>query len=163
MTETALDIATQLVIQFEGFRAAPYTDTAGIWTIGYGTTHIKGQPVTSATSRVTPITASRLMSDELSLICNEVASRCPVGASPQQIAACTSFAYNEGLSAFKGSTLLFLWKEDDVKGASEQFMEWVYDHDPKTHQLVEVGGLRNRRLIEQAMFLSDISKVSVVS
>jgi hypothetical protein len=32
-------------------------------------------------------------------------------------------------------------------------MDWIYDHDPVTHQLVEVEGLRNRRLKEQAVFL----------
>ena len=154
----ALDLATNLITQFEGFRASPYLDTAGIWTIGYGTTHINGQPITATTPAMSQATARTIATTEVELTYTSVVGLCPKGASPQQIAACASFAYNEGLSAFKGSTLLFLWKEGDIKGAAEQFMEWIYDHDPKTHQLVEVDGLKNRREAEQEMFLQEVAK-----
>lgn len=161
MDETALDLATQLIIQFEGFKATPYLDSAGVWTIGYGTTHIKGIPVSSDTPRVTPTQANALMSGELSSIYEEVVELCPPKATVYQIAACTSFAYNEGLGAFRGSTLLRLWEDGEVKEASDEFMRWVYDHDPKTHKLVEVEGLKNRRKIEQEMFLTEAKKEPV--
>jgi lysozyme len=45
----------------EGFRAEPYQDTVNVWTIGYGTTHILGQPVTSKTKPVTKKGATRLL------------------------------------------------------------------------------------------------------
>lgn len=37
----------------EGFKSSPYLDTAGVWTIGIGTTHIAGKAVTSDTPSVT--------------------------------------------------------------------------------------------------------------
>ena len=128
MTETALELATQLIIQFEGFRSDPYQDTAGIWTIGFGTTHIRGAAVTSATTRVNQIQAASLMADELAPICATVASLCPANASPQQIAACTSFAYNEGLAALAGSTLLRHVNGGLLSYVTEDFMKWVYVH-----------------------------------
>lgn len=151
---TALDMAVALVAQFEGFRSAPYLDTAGVWTIGFGTTHIDGQPVSAATPPVTEAEAHALMDAELGPTCSAVARLCPGGATPQQIAACTSFAYNEGLSAFAGSTLLHLWISGDTADAADQFLLWVYDHDPVTHQLVVVEGLHDRRAAERATFLS---------
>lgn len=150
---TALDIATRLVCSLEGFSATPYQDTAGVWTIGYGSTRIAGEPVTPDMTAISEAQAMALMRAELEPICATVAARSPRDATPGQIAACTSFAYNEGINAFIGSTLLRLWLYDGPEDAAVCFMQWVYDHDPVTHQLVEVPGLKNRRLREQAVFL----------
>lgn len=38
----------------EGFRADPYLCSAGVWTIGYGTTRLYGEPVTATTPRLAP-------------------------------------------------------------------------------------------------------------
>jgi lysozyme len=160
---TALDIATSLVCGFEGFRAAPYQDTAGVWTIGYGSTRwLNGAPVThNYPPLVTEDIARQMMAQELEPIVNSVRSFMigdpdDTGAlvlAENEVAACSSFSYNEGIGAFKGSTILHLWLQRDVQGAADHFMDWIYDHDPATHQLVEVPGLKNRRLKEQAVFL----------
>jgi lysozyme len=124
-----------------------------VWTIGNGTTRINGQPVTASTPPIDKATALALMETELGPDCASVSAHAPAGATPNQIAACTSFSYNEGISAFLGSTILHLWLQGDVAGAAQHFMDWVFDHDPVTHQLVRVQGLVNRREAEQAVFL----------
>jgi lysozyme len=155
---TADSLATSLVCGCEGFRSAPYLDSAGIWTIGYGTIRINGQPVTANTPPIDEPTARTLMESELQPVVKSVRGLLCPGTGPwsvteAQIAACASFSYNEGLGAFRGSTILYLIHQGDDAGAAEHFMDWIYDHDPVTHQLVEVEGLRNRRLKEQAVFL----------
>lgn len=150
---SALDIATSLVCGFEGFRAAPYQDTAGVWTIGYGSIRIDGAPVIHNTPPITEATARALMQAELAPICVTVAQHAPSDATPNQIAACASFSYNEGIRAFLGSTLLADWLDGEPGTAAGQFGEWIYDHNPVTHQLVEVPGLRSRRERERAVFL----------
>lgn len=45
----------------EGFRAKPYKDTLGVWTIGLGATNILGVPVTSKTPPVTYEQAKHLL------------------------------------------------------------------------------------------------------
>jgi lysozyme len=150
---TALEIATALVCGFESFRAAPYQDTAGIWTIGYGSTRIAGQPVTADTPPVTEPQARALMLDELAPLVKSVKALGPEDASVNEVAACSSLAYNIGLTAFRGSTLRTRWYEEDPEMAAEHFLDWIFDHDRLTHQLVEVPGLKNRRLKEQAVFL----------
>lgn len=152
-TASSLDLAAALVCGLEGFRSAPYLDTAGVWTVGDGSTRINGQPVTASTPPIDKATALALMKTELAPICATVAAHAPDGATPNQVAACSSFAYNVGIAAFLGSTLCAMWGRGETGLASDQFMQWIYDHDPVTHQLVRVQGLVNRRKAEQAVFL----------
>lgn len=121
--------------------------------MGYGSTRIDGQPVTADTPSITESDARALMLAELTPICATVKSRAPEDASANEIAACTSFSYNVGIAAFLGSTLLHDWGFEDPEMAAQEFMKWRFDHDPITHQLAEVPGLKNRRLKEQAVFL----------
>lgn len=47
--------------QDEGFRPKPYQDTVGVWTIGFGATHIGGHPVTELTPPVTRAQARHVL------------------------------------------------------------------------------------------------------
>lgn len=147
-------MAARIVRDREGMRIAPYLDTAGHWTIGNGSTHLAdGSPVTASTPPLPDVAAAdALMMVELRPTYRAVASLCPAGADPAQVAACTSFAYNEGVSAFAGSTLLHMWLQGDVKGATAQFARWNLEHDPATGQLRVNRGLVNRRAYEAAVF-----------
>lgn len=150
---TALEMAEILVRQFEGLRLSPYLDSAGIPTIGYGTIRINGVPVTMDTPPISPEQADQLLMAELLPTYNAVKTLSPNDATEEQIAACTSFAYNEGVGAFRGSTLLRKWLLGDVPAAADQFDQWIYVTDPKTQKHVVSKGLVNRRKMEKAVFL----------
>ena len=152
-------MAAQLVRQVEGTRLAPYLDTSGHWTIGTGSRWLAdGSPVTASTPPLSHVAAAdALMMRELRPRYLAVASLCPKGADPAQVAACVSFAYNEGVSAFAGSTLLHLWVQGDAKGAAAQFAAWNMEHDPATGQLRVNRGLTNRRAIEAAVFAGTLT------
>lgn len=58
----------------EGFRSAPYLDTVGVPTIGYGTTSILGRKVTLADDEITESTARHLLRSDLYQACNDAQS-----------------------------------------------------------------------------------------
>jgi lysozyme len=148
MSTIAREWGGTLVRQFEGFRSHPYRDNGkGIWTIGYGSIRLAdGSPVTADTLPVTIDEAEALMQAELQPTCDEVDLLIPASAADNQRAAAYSFAYNEGVGALAGSTLLRLWLAGDVVGASAEFPKWNIAGgriDP---------GLVNRRRMERAVF-----------
>lgn len=49
----------------EGFRSKPYLDTVGVATIGFGTTHILGEPVTLDTPEISYENARQLLRADL--------------------------------------------------------------------------------------------------
>lgn len=69
--------------------------------------------------------------------------------TPNQWAALTSFAYNVGLSACLGSTLVRLVNEGELDKAADQFLLW----DKSKGQVIQ--GLLNRRKAERTLFLGN--------
>ncbi len=134
-----------LVEQWEGLFLTAYRDIAGVWTIGYGHTGgvYKGE-------MITPYEARQLLTVDLANAAAEVQARAPQ-ATDNQFAAMTSFTFNEGIGAFRGSTLLRLFKSGDIIGAANQFPRWDKVH--VDGELVVVQGLLNRRLAERVLFL----------
>jgi len=66
------------IVLDEGFSPVPYLCAAGVWTIGYGSTRLRGEPVTQETSSVTAKEALiQLQSDLLCAIadCQSIYSR----------------------------------------------------------------------------------------
>ena len=53
----------------EGFRAAPYLDTVGVATIGYGTTRVLGEPVTLNDAPMAEPIARQLLRQDLFTAC----------------------------------------------------------------------------------------------
>lgn len=153
MTQRALDTATALICQFEGFRAAPYRDQAGVTTIGYGTIRIDGEPVTMATPPCTEPQARAWMETELAAKVAALDGSIPTDATDNQRAAAFDLAYNIGAHAFLASTLLWRWEHDGAASAALHFADWVYVHDPVTQALVKSAGLVRRRAAEAALFL----------
>ena len=151
--DDALTMAAKIDRTLEGFRPYPYQDSAGVWTIGYGSIRINGAPVTASTPPVTEGQALAMMMDEMRPIAAAVDAHVPPTATVCQRAALYSFAYNEGVNALLGSTLLARFRAGDIPGAAAQFAAWNKIHDPVTHQLVDCAGLTNRRKAEVAVFL----------
>jgi lysozyme len=142
-----------IIKQFEGFRAAPYQDSAGIPTIGYGTIQYPdGKAVTMNDPAVSDDQATGFLSYQMSLKSAQIAPLLQKPATLHQAAAMLSLAYNIGITGFKGSTVLAKFNVSDIAAAAEAFLIWDKAH--VNGQLVVVQGLYNRRLQERAIFLT---------
>lgn len=104
---TYLDIATEIIAAFEGFRATPYKCPAGVWTIGYGTTYYPNGTLVAPTD--VPISkdgAKRFLENHVDNAIVPVLQRTiPLWGIMNncQKAAIISFAYNLGPHFYGGS------------------------------------------------------------
>jgi lysozyme len=144
----AMATAARLVAEFEGFVAKPYLCPAGVWTVGYGTTRINGEPVTAETPPVTRTQAEALLRDDLARFARDVDRLCRMRLTNNQRAALISFTYNLGAGALQRSTLLRFLKNEAYKDAADQFDVWVFAGG------VRLNGLVRRRAAEKALFLT---------
>lgn len=130
---------------FESCRLEAYWDADGkVWTIGWGDTGpdvVKGLRITQAEAdqRLQRRLAREFVPGVLKAL------TCPV--SQAQLDAMFDLAYNIGVSAFQGSTLVRLFNAGDQAGAAEQFPRWN-----KSGGKVLLG-LRRRRAADRARFL----------
>ena len=148
MTDPALSIAVDFIAAREGFRAVPYRDQGGVWTIGYGFTVTEdGKHVTADTP---PTTQEAAYARLEALVARVLASVRPMLAVPVSLhaaAALVSMAYNCGTNALRRSTLLEYVNKGDMAEAAKQFAAWVYVAGHVDQ------GLVNRRRMEAALFL----------
>ena len=145
-------IATAFISAHEGFRSAPYQDQKGVWTIGYGFTYMPdGSKVGPNTPPVSQQDATERLEGMVKQVAASVGVMVCVPLTDNQLAALTSFAFNEGTHALRTSTLLEMVNKNDFAGAAKQFGAWVYC-DGKMDQ-----GLVNRRREEAKMFMSSQS------
>lgn len=140
----AIEIATEFIAKWEGCRLAAYLDEAKIPTIAYGrTTNVRmGDTCTQEQ-------ADAWLEEEVEQFRRGVRGAVLVPLNDNQLAALTSFAYNCGLAAFRGSTLLRKLNMGDYQGAADQFPVW----NRAGNRVVQ--GLINRRAAERALFLKD--------
>lgn len=147
-----------IIKQFEGFRAAPYLDSASIPTIGYGTIlhppppQGTGKAVTMADPAVTDDQATGFLGYQMGLKSAQIAPLLQRQASLHQAAAMLSLVYNIGSNAFKTSTVLRQFNAGNIQAAADAFLMW--DKATVNGQLVVVPGLHNRRVQEQQIFLT---------
>ncbi|MGR2664258.1 lysozyme [Chromobacterium haemolyticum] len=132
-----------LIKSFEGLKLVAYKCPAGIWTIGYGHT---GPDVTPG-QVITQAQADALLARDLERFEAGVSRLVSVQLNQNQFDALVSFAYNLGLGALQGSTLLRLLNAGDYAGAAAQFPRWNKASGK------ELPGLTRRRAAEQALFL----------
>lgn len=137
-----------LIKQFEGMQLVAYKDSAGISTIGYGHT---GQ--VPADMEITIDEAEVLFLKDLGVAEKAVNRLVTVPITQNQFSALVSFVYNEGDGKFMCSTLLKKLIAQDYEGASSEFLRWDKGHSPDG-KVVELQGLRRRRLAEQQLFNS---------
>lgn len=144
--------AMPLIKQFEGCRLRPYQDLAGVWTIGWGATYLaNGKRVTATTAPISQDQADQLLATLVTKFFNGVTdllANDTFGWRNTEVAALTSFAYNLGLTALGGSTLMKLANQGNVQGAADQFPLWCMSNG------VKVAGLFRRREAERALFLT---------
>lgn len=144
---SALDQAAAFIAAWEGRRLRPYQDQGGVWTIGYGATRIAGRPVTSSTPGLTADGALALLQGDVGRFLDQVRKLLRVPLSDAQLVAVGSLAFNIGVGAFGGSTLLKLLNAGQVRPAADEFPKWN-----RVKGRVNSGLIR-RRAAERALFL----------
>lgn len=145
-------IAVPFIKQWEGCQLAPYLDSAGIPTIGIGTTlYPNGKPVTMADLPITVDLANYYLQVKLEEKERALAAIIRQPVWPFQAAAMLSLAYNIGTQAFRKSTVLRAFNTGFLQAAADAFLLWDKAHIDG--RLVEVEGLHNRRKAERDLFL----------
>lgn len=141
----------QLIKSFEGFRSNPYLDSAGIPTIGFGTImYPNGLRVTIDDLDITEDQAEQYLSYQILQKTAGVDGMVTGAVNQNQFDALVSFAYNLGLGALRGSTLLRLVNQDDFGDASNEFLRWTHAGG------MVVSGLVRRRTAEQQLFITPV-------
>lgn len=137
-----------LIKQFEGCKLTAYQDSVGVWTIGYGWT----QPVDGKTVAkgmvITQQKANQLLTEGVAQYEKGVTNLVTVSLNQNQFDALVDFAYNLGVNALKGSTLLKKLNTGDYAGAANEFTKWNKAGGK------ELAGLTRRREAEKSLFLS---------
>jgi lysozyme len=149
----ALQLCMELLKQFEGFKAEPYLDSAGIPTIGYGTIRYpNGYPVLMTDRPITREEGLDYMRREANnkIEAIDILLKRPV--TTHQAAAMLSLTYNIGATAFRNSTTLRRFNARDFVGAADAFLLWDKAH--VDGRLVVVDGLHNRRVAERKVFIT---------
>ncbi|AMO83145.1 lysozyme [Obesumbacterium proteus] len=137
-----------LIKQFEGCRLTAYQDSVGVWTIGYGWTQpVDGKPVGNGMT-ITQQKADDLLKQGVVQYEAGVHGLVTVQLNQNQYDALVDFAYNLGVNALKGSTLLKKLNAGDYAGAANEFTKWNKAGGK------ELAGLTRRREAEKSLFLS---------
>ena len=145
----------QIIKNFEGLRLNAYRDSAGVWTIGYGSTRYHdGKSVKTGDKLASETQASALFSNTLAYYEDAVNHLVKVPLNQHQFDALVSFTYNLGTGALQESTLLRKLNANDYSGAADQFLLWDKITDSLTGQKKVLDLLTQRRREERALFLS---------
>ena len=135
---------------FEGFRAMPYQDVVGKWTVGYGHLMVSGDGCVQG-SLITMGQATELLRKDLQSAENCINQQ-DIDLTQNEFDALVSFVYNLGCGAFQHSTLLKLLKTGRKNEAAGEFPAWCMAGGKRNE------GILNRRFAEQDCFLHNIYK-----
>jgi len=146
--------AEALIKKFEGKKLKAYQDSAGIWTIGYGSTiNLDTKKPIKKGDVIDDATALRWLNDEIRQKKDALIRLIKVPVNGNQMSAMVSLAYNIGTGAFGRSTLLKKLNAGLKKeNVAPEFLRW--NKVRKDGILVEEKGLTNRRKLEMDLFLS---------
>jgi lysozyme len=137
-----------LIKQFEGLRLKPYLCSAGVPTIGYGSTmYADGRKVNLKDAAITESQSLELLAKTLGKYEKAVNDYVKVTLTQNEFDALVSFTYNLGAGNLLSSTLLKKLNSGDKKAAATQFEVW----NKAGGKVLE--GLVKRRAAEKALFL----------
>lgn len=139
-----------LIQQFESCRLRAYLCSAGVPTLGWGSTG----PDIHLGMTWTQEQADERFEYDLQRFERDVESLLTFEPSSNEFSALVCFAYNAGVSALAQSTLLRKFNTGDIAGAADEFLRWNKAKDKKTGTRVPVAGLTRRREAERDLFLS---------
>lgn len=157
-----------LIKEFEGFFSKEaYKCPAGVWTIGYGSTHYEDGQAVKSGDVISQAYAEKLFQHDVAVIERQLIMALnadEIIVSQEQFDALVDFAYNLGASKLVNSTLWKKLKVKDYESAANEFLKWnkikvkvkkiVNGQVVVVFKLVEVEGLTRRRQAEQKLFLS---------
>lgn len=126
-----------------------YQDIAGKWTNGYG--HTEG---VHAGLIITAEQAEDDLRADASKFADAVDELVTVPLNDNQRDALILFAYNNGIAAFKNSTLLRLLNAGNYEAVPSQLARWVYFTNPATGKKEVSNGLSARRAAETTLWLT---------
>ena len=143
------DAGVNLVTSFEGLKLSPYLDSVGIPTIGMGTIEYPdGTKVSLNDPEITQDQATQYLQYEMNQKASAVEAMVSVALNDNEFAALVCFAYNVGIGALHGSTLLtMLNANQDRTAVGDQFLRWNKAGGK------ELPGLTRRRQAERSLFL----------
>ena len=152
---SAINMGAEIIAEFEGFRSDPYIDSAGVATVGYGTTvYPDGSPVTMQDPGVSHEEALSFMAlfIEEKIIPN--VSKIPIWTSMNdgQKAALISFAYNLGPGFFGRSGFETITKALNSPSWEEDTPEAMLIYNRAGGQFMR--GLMRRREFEAEVWRS---------
>lgn len=115
-----------LIERFEGLYLRPYLCPAGIPTIGLGSIRYPdGRSVTVSDEAITREQAYEYAWHELEkCIASAIRLSPNLAGDERRLAAISSFIYNLGAGAYRGSTLRKRINASDWEGAKEQIIKW---------------------------------------
>jgi len=137
------DRGINLIQHFEGFYSKPYYCPAGVLTIGFGTVIKDPKPYLQG---ITKEQATNMMMNEIIKNERSINRLVKVFINQNQFDALVSFAYNVGVSALAGSTLLKKHNVGDYESAQKEFLKWNKAAGK------ELAGLTKRRNHESALY-----------
>lgn len=151
-----MGLALDLIKRFEGFRSKPYLCSAGVPTIGYGSTYyLDGVKVTLSDPPITREAAEELAAAIAAEYEAATYKLCPtLLAEPEpRRAAVVSWVYNFGVVRFKAYTFRKRLLARDWEGAAAECRKWIWADGKKN------AGLMARREIEAKLIQSGMSSM----
>lgn len=136
--DAPIELATELITHFEGFRTTAYQDSANIWTIGYGSTKnvYKGMTITKQQ-------AVELLKQDLADSTERI-KRVKIPLSDNEMACIISIGFNMTLKSYNK---LVDYLNQDKKLFAEKLL--LYSKDVAGNYL---KGLLIRRMAERLLF-----------
>ena len=137
----------ELIKNFEGLKLVAYLCSAGVPTIGIGTTvYFDSKQKVSLGDRITEARAVELFRSDVTETEDYVKKLVKVELSQDQFDALVSFTYNLGPTNLKESTLLRVLNEGDYPLAAAEFRKWRKSGGKVSN------GLVRRRKAEEKLF-----------
>lgn len=115
------DAGLCLIKRSEGFRSRPYSDSAGLATIGYGHKLLSGE---SFPEGINEAVATEILGQDVAAAEQAVARLVRVSLSQCQFDALVDFVFNLGAGRLAASTLLKTLNAGRYEAAAEQLLRW---------------------------------------
>lgn len=145
-----------LIKKWEGFRAETYRCSAGVLTIGYGTTKAAGVGIDPQPGmRITEAQATEYLRLTVDKFAAAIRPAITAPINDNEFAAFVSLAYNIGPGAFRKSSALRHFNQGNKAKAADAILMWN-----KAGGRV-LKGLQNRRAEERALFLAPVTSAPV--